>query len=156
MRASPPAQDKRSRRVPPSLVLASAALIIPNAAAVALALGDIVVPQRTLAIVCFLLVAVLARHLPGWLSAGLYVAVLAGDLVVIIARLFSLHSRQIFFAFDFAGEIDLLASPLLRHRHRRPDTDNGACRLDLLPRTPSSTSCSAHSCDRRHHRVRQR
>jgi len=87
-------------------------LLVPNAVfLVAIALG-IGTPQRFAAIVAYLVVALLARHLSwGWIVAA-YLVVLIYDLVSTVSLLFGLSFLEMFHVIQFAAELQLFASAM--------------------------------------------
>ncbi len=96
----------------PSLALVSLGVLIPNAPMITLAAAGIGTPPRSAAILAFLVVALLARHLPITITLALYVTVLCFDLVSTISLLFQLSIFEIAAALRFAGEVGFFASPL--------------------------------------------
>jgi len=97
----------------PHLALLLAGVVLPNALSIATALSliDIGLPLRTFSILLYGLVALLAVVLPPVLTCVLFLAVLAFDLVWTVSLMFGLETNQLLAALDYAGRINVLASP---------------------------------------------
>jgi len=96
----------------PTVVLIVAAVLLPNAVFfVAMALG-IGTPVRAVAILAYLVVGLLARHVRPWLVVALYAGVFAYDVASTTALLFGLSFVEMFTVLKFALEVRLFASPL--------------------------------------------
>jgi hypothetical protein len=98
----------------PHLALLLAGVVLPNLLSIATALSliDIGLPSRTFSILLYGLVALLAALLPPALTCVLFLVVLAFDLIWTISQMFGLGPGDLIIALDYAGRIDVLASPL--------------------------------------------
>jgi len=96
----------------PTVLFMTAALAIPNAVFLLAIAAGIGTPQRFAAIVAYLVVALLARHVPPAAVVFSYLAVLIYDLTSTVALLFGLSFLEMFSVLRFAFEVKLFASPL--------------------------------------------
>jgi hypothetical protein len=103
-----------SRLQSPHVALLLAGVVLPNLLSIATALSliDIGLPSRTVAILLYGLVTLLAALLPAALTCVLFLVVLAMDLVWTISQMFGLGPGDLLIALEYAGRIDVLASPL--------------------------------------------
>jgi len=97
-------------RAHPTVLFVTAAVLIPNAVFLVAIAAGIGTPQRFGAIVAYLVVALLARHVPSVVVGVLYAAVLVYDLASTIALLFGLSFLEMFSVLQFAFEVKLFAS----------------------------------------------
>ena len=89
-------------------------LIVPNLLSLASlsSLVDIGLPPRTGAIFLYAVLVILARRTPFALTAVLYLAVLAYDIVRTLSLMFGLAPSELVLALDQARRINFFASPL--------------------------------------------
>jgi len=97
-------------RAHPTVLFVTAAVLIPNAVFLVAITAGIGTPQRFGAIVAYLVVALLARHVPSAVVGVLYATVLVYDLASTIALLFGLSFLEMFSVLQFAFEVKLFAS----------------------------------------------
>ncbi len=98
----------------PNAALIAGGLIVPNLLSLASlsSLVDIGLPPRTGAIFLYAVLAILARRMPFALTAVLYLATLAYDIVRTLSLMFGLAPSEPMLALDHARRINFFASPL--------------------------------------------
>ena len=94
--------------------LLAAGLVLPNILSLATlcSLIDVGLPPRTGCILLYAALAICARRLPTAISAILFLAVLAFDLVWTLSLMFGLAPTELLVALDHARRIHFFASPL--------------------------------------------
>jgi hypothetical protein len=97
---------------PPSVVLPAIGLLLPNAVAFGLETAGLGLPPRGIAILLYVIVALLARHVPAWVSILLYLAAVAFDLLVTLSLFFSIWVTEFATTLRHARELDLAGYPL--------------------------------------------
>jgi len=97
-------------RARPTVLFMSAALLIPNAVFLAAIIVGIGTPQRFVAIVAYLVVALLARHLSPLGIVVSYLVVLTYDLASTVALLFGLSFLEMVSVLQFAYEVKVFSS----------------------------------------------
>jgi len=96
----------------PTLLLCIAGLVLPNALSLGALIFGIGSPPRTTAILCYAVVAVIARLAPMKIVVPLFLATLVYDAISTIALLFNLAPGEIGLALSLAGELKFWQSPL--------------------------------------------
>ncbi len=98
----------------PNATLIAGGLIVPNLLSLASlsSLVDIGLPPRTGSIFLYAVLAILARRMPFALTAVLYLAILAYDIVRTLSLMFGLAPSELMLALDHARRINFFASPL--------------------------------------------
>ena len=112
--ALPIAIARRIPRFGPNAALLLAGLVLPNALSFATLfhLIDIGLPPRPFAILLYAILAVSARRVPFFVTAGLFATVLVHDLVCTLSLMFGLAPLELFTAIRFAVRVHLFDSPL--------------------------------------------
>jgi hypothetical protein len=96
----------------PSLLFICVGLLIPNALYLLAIVFGIGTPPRTAAIIAYVVVVLLAPHLPLFLVFSTYLVVLTYDVVNTVSLLFGLSVFDVVIALKFALEVKFFASPL--------------------------------------------
>jgi phosphoglycerol transferase MdoB-like AlkP superfamily enzyme len=112
--ALPIAIARRLPKVGPNAALLLGGLVLPNALSFATLfhLIDIGLPPRPYAILLYVIVAISARRVPFYVTAGLFVTVLVHDLVCTLSLMFGLAPVELFTAIRFALRVHIFNSPL--------------------------------------------
>lgn len=98
----------------PTALLVLVGIILPSLLSLATLIGlvDIGLPPRTGAIFLYATVAIVARRVPFAVTAALFLAVLAFDMVRTLSLMFGLAPSELMAALDHARRINFFASPL--------------------------------------------
>lgn len=96
----------------PTLLLCIAGIVLPNALSLGALILGIGSPPRTTAILCYAVVAVIARFASAKIVVPLFLATLIYDAIATIALLFNLAPSEIGLALSLAGELQFWKSPL--------------------------------------------
>ncbi len=95
----------------PTGALLLAGLVLPNALFLVAFLLDMGMPPRTLPMIGYLLAAWLLTRYPAMVPVTAYLAILAADMLLLIASNFNLTVEELVAALDLVAELDLLGSP---------------------------------------------
>lgn len=96
----------------PTLFLCIAGVLLPNALSLGAILAGIGSPPRTVPILCYATVAMLARLVSAPVVIALYLAAVIYDAISTIALLFGLAPAEIGLALHLSGELKFFQSPL--------------------------------------------
>ncbi len=87
-------------------------LLLPNTVAFGLEAAGLGLPPRGVAILLYMIVALLARHVHAGISIALYLAAVGFDLLFTLSLFFRIWITEFAFTLRHAGELDLAGYPL--------------------------------------------